>query len=164
MTCKEATLDRVLCIQYPIRFSRQDQDEGKDVWALIDLGSKVNAMHPAYDMKLGLRARKIDVGVQKINGSCLNTFSMVISGVQEQARRVRSSTRAPCWLTLAWKWSWGCLSTPSPGRTYGLRSGSGAYLEDRHSCRGPANNSPGKNHRQEGIRDLGGDDETLWCM
>ena len=30
--------------------------------ALIDSSSEVNAMHPAYATKLGLHARKIDVG------------------------------------------------------------------------------------------------------
>ena len=47
--------------------------------AVIDSGSKVNAMHPAYTMKLGFCIRKIDVRAQKINGSHLNTFEMVIT-------------------------------------------------------------------------------------
>lgn len=34
--------------------------------ALINLGSKVNAMHSANDIKLGLYARKIDIGIQKL--------------------------------------------------------------------------------------------------
>ena len=60
---KEATLKRVLCIQYPVRFRRKnDKDKDKDVRALIDSGNEVNTMHPAYATKLGLRARKIDVG------------------------------------------------------------------------------------------------------
>ena len=46
--------------------------------ALIDSGSKVNAMHPAYNTKLGLRTRKIDVGAQKIDGSHLDIFGMFI--------------------------------------------------------------------------------------
>ena len=47
-------------------------------------------MHPAYATKLGLRARKIDVGVQKINGSHLNTFEMVIAdfSVKDKLERV----------------------------------------------------------------------------
>lgn len=40
--------------------------------ALIDSGSEVNAMHPAV--------RKTDVGTQKIDGSALETFGMVIAG------------------------------------------------------------------------------------
>ena len=71
-TSKEVNLERVLCIRYPVRL-RKDQDE---VQALIDSGSEVNAVHPAYAAKLGLRVRETDVGAQKINGSHLNTFSM----------------------------------------------------------------------------------------
>ena len=59
--------------------------------ALIDLGSKVNAMHSTYATKLGLRARKIDVGAQKIDGSHLDTFEMVIADcfVKDKLKRVR---------------------------------------------------------------------------
>ena len=46
--------------------------------ALIDSGGKVNIMHPAYATKLGLRARKIDISAQKIDGSHMDTFGMVI--------------------------------------------------------------------------------------
>ena len=48
-------------------------------------------MHPAYTTKLGLRAKKIDVGVQKIDGSYLDTFEMVIAdcSVKDKLRRVR---------------------------------------------------------------------------
>ena len=79
-TCIETTFKRVLCIRYPVRFrQKNDEDEDKDVRALIDLGNEVNAMHLAYAMKLGLRARKIDVGAHKIDGSYLDTFGMVIA-------------------------------------------------------------------------------------
>ena len=91
-TSREATLERVPCIRYPVRFRRKnDEDEDKDVRALIDSGSKVNAMHPAYTTKLGLRARKIDVGAQKIDGFYLDTFGMVIANclVKDKLRRVR---------------------------------------------------------------------------
>ena len=48
-------------------------------------------MHPAYATKLGLRARKIDVGAQKIDGSHLDTFGMVIAdcSVKDKLGRVR---------------------------------------------------------------------------
>ena len=91
-TSREATLERVPCIRYPVRFRRKnDEDEDKDVRALIDSGSEVNAMHPAYATKLGLRARKIDVGAQKIDGSHLDTFGMVIAdcSVKDKLGRVR---------------------------------------------------------------------------
>ena len=48
--------------------------------ALIDSGSEVNAMTPAYASKLGLTIRKTDVGAQKIDGSHLATHGMVIAG------------------------------------------------------------------------------------
>ena len=59
--------------------------------ALIDLASEVNAMHLAYATKLGLRAGKIDVGAQKIDGSHLDTFGMVIANcsVKDKLGRVR---------------------------------------------------------------------------
>ena len=47
--------------------------------ALIDSSNKVNAMHPTYATKLGFHDRKIDVGIQKINRSHLDTFGMVIA-------------------------------------------------------------------------------------
>ena len=59
--------------------------------ALIDSGSKVNVMQPAYATKLGLYARKINVSAQKIDGSYLNTFGIVIADclVKNKLGRVR---------------------------------------------------------------------------
>ena len=63
-TSKEATFERVSCIQYPVQFCRKNnEDEDKNVRALINSGSKINAMHPAYAIKLGFCIIKIDVGV-----------------------------------------------------------------------------------------------------
>ena len=73
-------LDCVLCIHYPAQFKK----DTAEVRALIDLGSEVNAMAPAYAKKLGLRVRKTDVSAQKIDGSTLETYSMVIAGFQVQ--------------------------------------------------------------------------------
>ena len=36
-------------------------------------------MSPAYAKRLGLKIRKINVGVQKIDGSALENFGMVIA-------------------------------------------------------------------------------------
>ena len=58
---------------------KNNKNKDKDVRALIDSSSKVNTMHPAYATKLGLHARKIDVGAQKIDGSHLDTFGIVIA-------------------------------------------------------------------------------------
>ena len=75
---KEVILDRVPCIHYQVQF-RKDKET---IRALIDSGSEVNAMTPAYAKKLGLRTRRTDVGAQKIDGSSLDTFGMVIAGFQ----------------------------------------------------------------------------------
>ena len=67
---------RVLCINYPVQFQK------KQVKALLNSGSKVNAMNPDYAWKLGLKIRRINVGAQKIEGSALKTFGMVIADFQ----------------------------------------------------------------------------------
>ena len=68
-------LDRVPCICYPVQFRK---DKGKDVLALLHSRSDVNAMTPAYTTHLGLKIRVTNVGVQKIDGSSLATYNMVI--------------------------------------------------------------------------------------
>ena len=59
--------------------------------SLINLGSKVNAIHPTYATKLGLRTRKINISVTKINGSYLDTFEIVMTDylVKNKLGRVR---------------------------------------------------------------------------
>ena len=83
----EEVLKRVPCVHYPVQF-RKDSSEIK---ALIDSGSEVNAISPAYANKLGLRIRKTDVGAQKIDGSSLDIFGMIIAGfqIQDKLRRTR---------------------------------------------------------------------------
>ena len=49
---------------------------------MLDSGSKFNAMSPAYVKKLGLKTRKTNIGAQKIDGSALETFGMVIVDFQ----------------------------------------------------------------------------------
>ena len=73
---EDVVLDRVPCIRYLIRFKKND------VQALIDSGSEVNAMTPGYASKLGLKVRPINVGAQKIDGSTLKTFGMVLASFQ----------------------------------------------------------------------------------
>ena len=76
---KVRVLDRVPCIRYPVQFCK---DKGKDVLALLDFGSEVNAMTPAHAAHLGLKVRVTDVGAQKIDGSSLATYGMVIAAFQ----------------------------------------------------------------------------------
>ena len=47
--------------------------------ALIDLDSKVNAMTPAYILKLDLNVYHTDVRAQKIDGSTLGIFGMEVA-------------------------------------------------------------------------------------
>lgn len=67
---------RVLYIYYPLRFQKNNQNK---VWALIDFGSEINAITLVYTLKLSFRVRQINVGAQKINGSKLKTFEMVLT-------------------------------------------------------------------------------------
>ena len=72
---KVRVLDKIPCIHYPVKFC---SDKNKDVLALLDSGSKVNTMTPAYAAYLGLKVRVINIGAQKVDGSLLATYSMVI--------------------------------------------------------------------------------------
>ena len=76
---RETSLKRVPCIQYSVRFYQKNKDKSKDIRVLINLGSKVNTIHPTYTTKLGLHARKIDVGLQKIDEFYLDTFKIMIA-------------------------------------------------------------------------------------
>ena len=74
---------RVPCIHCPVQF------QGEQVRALLDSGRKVNAMSPAYAKRLGLKTRKTNVGAQKIDGSVLETFEMVIADFQMEDKSGR---------------------------------------------------------------------------
>ena len=80
-------LDRVLCIYYPVQFGK---DKEATIWALMDLGSKVNAMTLAFAKQLGLQVQKTDVKAQKIDGSSLQTFEMVIASFQGEDKLGRA--------------------------------------------------------------------------
>ena len=87
-------LERVTCIQYPIVFPGGVTQDGLalgPVSALLDLGSEVNAMHPAFAERLGLVVRTTNVGAQKIDGTTLETYGMVVAAfsVTDQADRIR---------------------------------------------------------------------------
>ena len=75
---KVIVLDRVPCIYYSVQF----QKDKATIQALINSGSKFNAITPAYAKQLGLQTQKTDVKAQKIDKSSLNTFGMVIASFQ----------------------------------------------------------------------------------
>ena len=71
-------LERVSCIHYLLRFQ-------KTLWeirALINSGKEIKAMTSAYTAKLSLKVRKTNIGAQKIDGSTLETFGMVLADFQ----------------------------------------------------------------------------------
>lgn len=70
--------------------SKNDKDKDNNLSALIDSSSKINVILPTYIIKLGLCGKKINAGVQKIDGSHLNIFEMVIADylVKDQLGRV----------------------------------------------------------------------------
>ena len=73
---KVRVLDKIPCICYPVQF-RKNKD--KDVLALLDSRSEVNAMTPAYAAHLGLKLRVTDVNMQKIDRISLASYGMVIA-------------------------------------------------------------------------------------
>ena len=77
---KTEALERVPCIYYLVQFKKNTAE----VRALIDLRSEVNAIAPAYAKKPGLRIRKTNIGAQKIDGSTLETYGMIIADFQVQ--------------------------------------------------------------------------------
>ena len=74
----EVALEWVPCVYYPLCFRK----DTTDVRALIDLGSEVNTITPAYVSKLGLQTHHSNVRAQKIDGSILQTFGMVLASFQ----------------------------------------------------------------------------------
>ena len=69
-------LNRVSCICYLVQ---SQKDKNKDILALLDSGSKVNMMTPAYIAQLGLKAQSTNVNAQKIDRSSLKTYGIVIA-------------------------------------------------------------------------------------
>ena len=83
---------RVPYIYYLIRFLESQGQEGqKQVRALLNSSSKVNAMNLAYIEKLGFKTQKTNIGAQKIDGSAFETFAMVIADfrVEDKVGRPR---------------------------------------------------------------------------
>ena len=84
---KEA-LKCVPCIHYPVQFKDKDKTP---VQALINLGSEVNAIYLSFAKQLGLSIRPTDIGAQKIDGTMLDTYGMVVAAlsVVDKANQVR---------------------------------------------------------------------------
>ena len=80
-----SNLVRVPCIHYLINFGK------KSVSALLDSSSKVNTVHLAFAKELGLSIRPTDIGAQKIDGTTLETYEMIVTAflVEDKANQVR---------------------------------------------------------------------------
>lgn len=74
----EVVLKRVPYIHYLLHF-RKDIVKVK---TLLDFGSKINTMMPAFALKLGLKVRPTNFGAQKIDGSIFKTFEIVLASFQ----------------------------------------------------------------------------------
>ncbi len=72
ITKKKGELEQVLCIKYPITFKEWTK-------TLLDSRSKVNAISQAFALQLGLKIRKTNVSGQKIDGTTLKVYEMVVS-------------------------------------------------------------------------------------
>ena len=85
---REEALECVPCIYYPVQFKGTNETQ---VQALIDSESEINAIHPTFVKELGFLIRPTDVGAQKIDGTMLDTYRMVIAAflVMDKANRVR---------------------------------------------------------------------------
>ena len=71
------------CIHYPVwLWKDQEQESQEQIRTLLNCGSEVNTMSPTYVKKLGLKARKMNIVAQKINGSALKTIEIVIADFQ----------------------------------------------------------------------------------
>ncbi len=81
---KTEELERVPCIWYLVTFKDQTK-------ALLDSESEVNAMSQTFAQQLGLKIRKTNVRAQKIDGTTLETYKMVVFtfSVSDKDRRER---------------------------------------------------------------------------
>ena len=77
---------RVLCIHYPFQFQKNQEK----IRALLNSGSKVNAMSPAFAQNLGFHIRKTNVGAQKIDSAALETFKIVIADLEVENKAGKS--------------------------------------------------------------------------
>lgn len=82
-------LEKVLYIYYPVWF------KSDEIKALINSGNKVNNMILQYAAKLSLKIRRTNISAQKINGSTLKTFKMVLVSFQleDQFKKLASSRK-----------------------------------------------------------------------
>lgn len=69
----DVILEKVSCIYYPIWFKKDK------IRVLIYSGNKVNAITPIHISKLGFKTRHTNFKAQKIDGSTLEIFEIVLT-------------------------------------------------------------------------------------
>ncbi len=89
----EEELERVPCIQYSVTF--KDQTE-----ALLGSGSEVNTMSQVFAYQLCLKICKTNVRAQKIDGTTMETYKMVVSifSILDKNDRERFFEKSFYWL------------------------------------------------------------------
>ena len=81
---------KVPCIYYPVQFQEgQKQEDQRQIRVLLDSGSEINAINPAFAWKLGLYIQKNNVGAQKIDSSALKIFRIIIADFQVEDKNGR---------------------------------------------------------------------------
>lgn len=80
------SLERVPCIYHTLRF----QKDLHEIRLLIDWGSEVNIMTPAYGAKLDFEIQKTDIKAQKTDVSNLDTFEMILANFQGKNKLSRT--------------------------------------------------------------------------
>lgn len=73
---EKMALARVLFMHYLLYFRKGNKNNRQ---TLINTDSKVNAMKPAYALKLDLKIRRTNVETHKIDGSIFETFGMLLA-------------------------------------------------------------------------------------
>ena len=75
-------LEQVMCIQYFIAFPDSITQDGlvlDPLSALFNLSSKVNVIHSTFVKKLGFLVQTINIDTQKIDGTTLESYRMVVA-------------------------------------------------------------------------------------
>lgn len=70
---------------------KSNKNQNKYLKALIDQSRKVNIMYLTYVRRLSPYTKKINIGIQKISKSNLNTFEIIIADclVKKKLEKVR---------------------------------------------------------------------------
>ena len=81
------SIDVVITTPHVLGRWSQSQEQVK---ALLNSSSKVNIISPAFAQKLSLYIQKTNIGAQKINGSALETFGIVITDLEVENKASKS--------------------------------------------------------------------------